>query len=495
MSSRNTSVKAHTPGADPGSSAGSGDEHLGHGLKPRHLTMLALGGAIGAGLFVGTGQGIRTAGPAILISYALASLLVVMIMRMLGEMSAASPRSGSFSVYAERAFGRWAGFTVGWLYWWMLTIVLAVESAGAATIAHGWWPDVPQWAFALAIMVFFTGANLLSVKVFGESEFWFAGVKIFAIVAFLVLGTLAIFGWLPDNDAPGLANLTGQGGFLPNGWTGVVTGLLAVVFAFGGVEVATIAAAESDNPAQSVARAVRTIVWRILLFYIGSVLVIVTLLPWDSDAVGSGPYAAVLDRIGIPGTAVLMDIIVFVALLSALNTMLYGASRMVYSLAERGEGPRALLAVSPGGVPRKAVLASSAFGFVAVLLNVWWPEQVFKHMLNSVGAMLLFVWFAVAASQLVLRKRYEREAPEKLVVRMWLYPYLTWASLAAMIAVLLLMIFGESDDARTQLASSTAVVVVILAIGLIRERRGRRGGHDGRARGAANSVGGGPHGE
>lgn len=355
----------------------------------------------------------------------------------------------------------------------MLTIVLAVESAGAARIGHGWWPDVPQWTFALAIMVFFTGANLLSVKVFGESEFWFAGIKVFAIVAFLVLGALAILGWLPDNNAPGLANLTGQGGFLPNGWSGVVTGLLAVVFAFGGLEVATIAAAESDDPARSVARAVRTIVWRIVLFYIGSVLVIVTLLPWDSDAVGSGPYAAVLDRIGIPGTATLMDIIVFIALLSALNTMLYGASRMVYSLAERGEGPRALLAVSRGAVPRRAVLASSAFGFFAVLLNVWWPEQVFKHMLNSVGAMLLFVWFAVAASQLVLRRRYEREAPEKLVVRMWLYPYLTWASLAAMVAVVVLMVFGESDDARTQLASSSAVVAVILAIGLVRDRRSR----------------------
>ncbi|MDI2126031.1 amino acid permease [Yinghuangia seranimata] len=446
--------------------------------------MLALGGAIGAGLFVGTGQGIRTAGPAILVSYALASLLVVLVMRMLGEMSAASPRSGSFSVYAEQAFGRWAGFTVGWLYWWMLTVVLAVESTGAARIAHGWWPDVPQWVFALAVMLFFTGANLLSVKVFGESEFWFAAVKVFAIVAFLVLGVLAIAGVLPDTDAPGAANLAGHGGFLPNGWSGVVTGLLAVVFAFGGLEVATIAAAESEDPSRSVARAVRTIVWRIVLFYIGSVAVVVTLLPWDSDAVGSGPYAAVLDRIGVPGTAVLMDVIVFVALLSALNTMLYGASRMAYSLAERGEGPRALLTVSTGrsagaaagkpaggGVPRRAVLASSAFGFVAVLLNVWWPEQVFRHMLNSVGAMLLFVWFAVAASQLVLRRRYEREAPERLVVRMWLYPYLTWAALAAMVGVLLLMVFGQSDDARTQLVSSSAVVAVILAVGLARERR------------------------
>ncbi|MYV98021.1 amino acid permease [Streptomyces sp. SID3343] len=443
---------------------------LGHTLKPRHMTMLALGGAIGAGLFVGTGAGIHTAGPGILVSYALASVLVLLVMRMLGEMAAAVPRSGSFSEYAQVAFGPWAGFTVGWLYWWMVTVVLAVEASGAAAIAHGWAPGVPIWVFSLAIMLVFTGANLLTVRAFGESEFWFATVKIAAIVAFLVLGVLAIAGWLPDTEAPGLTNLTGHGGFLPNGWDGVVAGLLAVAFSFGGLEIVTIAAAESNDPARNVARAVRTAVWRILLFYIGSVAIVATLLPWDSDRLGS-PYVSVLEVVGIPGAADVMNVVVFTALLSALNSMLYGGSRMAFSLSRRGEGPRPLSRVARNGVPRTAVLASSAFGFVAALLNVWWPEQVFKHLLNSVGAMLVFVWFAITASQLVLRRRFEREDPERLIVRMWGFPYLTWFVLVALGVVCVLMLFDA--DARPQLLSSVVVVAIVSAFALVRETRRR----------------------
>jgi aromatic amino acid permease len=462
-----------TPGSPPHPVA-SGDvphaDHLGHTLKPRHLTMLALGGAIGAGLFVGTGAGIRTAGPGILVSYALASVLVLLVMRMLGEMAAAVPRSGSFSEYAQAAFGPWAGFTVGWLYWWMVTVVLAVEASGAAAIAHGWAPGLPIWAFSLVIMVVFTGANLLTVRSFGESEFWFATIKILAIVAFLVLGVLAVAGWLPNTNAPGLSNLTGHGGFLPNGWDGVIAGLLAVAFSFGGLEIVTIAAAESADPARNVARAVRTAVWRILLFYVGSVAIIATLLPWDSDRLGS-PYVSVLEDIGVPGAADVMNVVVFTALLSALNSMLYGGSRMAFSLSRRGEGPRPLSRVAGNGVPRTAVLASSAFGFVAALLNVWWPEQVFKHLLNSVGAMLVFVWFAIAASQLVLRRRFERTDPERLIVRMWGFPYLTWFVLTALGVVCVLMLFDA--NARPQLLSSVVVVAIVLTFALVREARRR----------------------
>lgn len=315
-------------------------EPLSHGLKQRHLTMLGLGGVIGAGLFVGSGAGIAVAGPAIICSYLLAGVLAMLVMRALGEMSAAMPASGSFSVYAERALGRWAGFSAGWLYWFLLVVVLAVEATGAAKIANGWVPSVDQWVWVLIFMVVFTASNLAAVKNFGEFEFWFAALKVGAIVLFLVLGTLAIFGLLPDTDPVGLANLTGQGGFFPAGLGGVVAGMLAVVFAFGGLEVVTIAAAESDDPARSVARAVRSAVWRILFFYVGSMLVIVTLLPWDSLEPGQSPYVAVLDSIGIPAAGQIMNIVVFVALLSALNANLYGSSRIVFSLAERGEAPR-----------------------------------------------------------------------------------------------------------------------------------------------------------
>ncbi|WP_179817425.1 amino acid permease [Allostreptomyces psammosilenae] len=455
-----------------GAPADGGRSGLQHGLRRRHLSMLGLGGVIGAGLFVGSGAGIAAAGPGILVSYLLAGGLVTLIMRMLGEMSAAEPASGSFSVHAERSLGRWAGFTVGWLYWWLLVVVLAVEATGAAGIAHGWVPAVPQWAWVLVFMVVLTAANLAAVRNFGEFEFWFAAVKVVTIVGFLLLGGLAVLGVLPDVPAPGLSNLTGHGGFFPNGLDGVVVGLLAVAFSFGGLEVVTIAAAESDDPRRSVGSAVRTAVWRILLFYVGSVAVIVTLLPWDSAEVGASPYVAVLDRLGVPGAAGLMDAVVFLALLSALNANLYGASRMVYSLAERGQAPRPLLRTSRSGSPRVAVLASVAFGFVSVLFNYWWPDTVFLFMLNSVGALLLVVWGFVAAAQLRMRRRLEREAPERLTVRMWAFPYLTWLAVAGLGGVLLLML-GDAA-ARQQLLSAGVLAAVILAVALLREVLRRR---------------------
>ncbi|WP_326630360.1 MULTISPECIES: amino acid permease [unclassified Streptomyces] len=451
-------------------------EPLSHGLKQRHLTMLGLGGVIGAGLFVGSGAGIAVAGPGIVVSYLIAGALAMLVMRMLGEMSAAIPASGAFSVHAERALGRWAGFSVGWLYWFLLVVVLAVEATAAAQIAHGWVPGVDQWAWVLAFMVVFTVTNLTAVKNFGEFEFWFAALKVTAIVIFLVLGLLAVFGLLPDTDPVGLTNLTGQGGFLPNGWGGVVSGVLTVVFAFGGLEVVTIAAAETDDPARAVGRAVRSAVVRILFFYVGSMLVIVTVLPWTAQQAGLSPYVKVLDAIGVPSAGQIMNIVVFVALLSALNANLYGASRMVFSLAERGEGPRGLLKVSGngrgGGVPRRAVLASVAFGFVSVLLNLKWPDSVFLYLLNSVGAVLLFVWGLIAASQLRLRRRLEREAPEALTLRMWCFPWLTWVTLAALVAVLVLML--TDDVARPQVLWSAGATGLVLLVAGARELRDRR---------------------
>ncbi|MBB5117515.1 amino acid transporter [Streptomyces eurocidicus] len=459
--------------APPAAGTLTGDkEPLSGGLKQRHLTMLGLGGVIGAGLFVGSGAGIAVAGPGIIVSYLIAGALAMLVMRMLGEMSSAMPASGAFSVHAERALGRWAGFTVGWLYWFLLVVVLAVEATGAAQIANGWVPSVPQWAWVLIFMVVFTAANLAAVKNFGEFEFWFATLKVGAIVLFLGLSLLAIFGVLPDTSAVGLSNLTGQGGFLPHGWSGVVSGVLAVVFAFGGLEVVTIAAAESDDPARAVGRAVRSAVWRILFFYVGSMLVIVTLLPWSSMQPGKSPYVAVLDHIGVPGAGQIMNIVVFVALLSALNANLYGSSRMVFSLAERGEAPRSLLKVSGGGVPRRAVLASVAFGFASVILNLEWPDSIFHYLLNAVGAVLLFVWGLIAASQLRLRRRIEREMPDRLTLRMWGFPYLTWVALAAMGAVLVLMLTDEG--ARPQLLWSAAATGAVLLVAGLRELRLRR---------------------
>ncbi|MEW2563770.1 amino acid permease [Streptomyces griseorubiginosus] len=425
---------------------------LSHGLKQRHLSMIALGGVIGAGLFVGSGAGIAAAGPSIVLAYTLSGLLVMLVMRMLGEMSAAHPSSGSFSAHAERAIGPWAGFTAGWSFWVLLCTAVGLEGIGAAKIVTGWLPGTPEWAWVALFMLVFCATNLAAVKNFGEFEFWFAALKVGAIGLFLVLGVLAIAGLLPGTDSPGTANLTE---FFPGGGEGLVVGLLASVFAYGGLETVTIAAAESEDPVRGVTNAVRTAMWRIGLFYIGSMAVIVTLVPWDSKAVvEKGPYVAALDSLGIPGAGQLMNVVVLVALLSAMNANVYGSSRIAYSLVERGLGPKALGRVS-GGVPRIAVLVSCGFGFGCVVLSYWRPDDVFSWLLNMIGAVVLVVWIIVAVSHLRLR-------------RSRAFPVLTWVALAGMATILVLM--AREPGTRVQLYATGAMTLALAVAGYARQK-------------------------
>lgn len=440
------------------------------GLKNRHLSMIAIGGVIGAGLFVGSGAGIAATGPGILLSYALAGVLVVMVMRMLGEMSAADPQSGSFSAYADRALGRWAGFSIGWLYWFFWVVVLAVEATAGAKILHGWLPAVPQWAFALIVIGVLTSTNLFSVASYGEFEFWFAGIKVVAIAAFIVIGVLAIFGVLPGTHAVGTDNLVGHGGFLPHGVGAVFTGMLTVVFAFMGSEIVTLAAGETADPRRAVTKATNSVIWRIGVFYLGSILIVVTLLPWDSASVKGSPYVAVLEHVGIPGAAQVMNVIVLTAVLSCLNSGLYTASRMAFSLGERGDAPRAFAKVTSRGVPRNAILASVVFGFIAVIFNYTSPDTVFSFLLNSSGAVALFVWLVISLSQLRMRKILEREAPETLTVRMWLYPYLTWATIG-LIGFVMAYMFTTPDGREQMVLSLLAAAIVLVAAPIVQKRR------------------------
>ncbi|MDX2390420.1 amino acid permease [Streptomyces sp. DK15] len=462
------------PAPPPTGTPGPAGARLAGSLRPRHLTMLALGGVIGAGLFVGSGTGLRVAGPAIILSYALAAALALLVMRMLGEMAAAMPASGSFSVYADRALGRWAGFTAGWLYWAVTAIAIAIELIAAATILHQWMPGVPRWLIALVALAVFTQSNMFSVSSFGEAEFWFAGIKVAAIIVFLALGVAAFCGAVPGVDSPGMANLTGRGGFLPQGWNSVVAGLLTVVFAFGGMEVITMAAAESGDPARSVTKAVNSAIWRISLFYLGSIAVIITLLPWDAATPGRSPYVAVLDGLGIPGAGRLIEVVVLIALLSAMNANLYGASRMAHSLAARGDAPRVLSRTSGRGAPRPAVVASAAFAFVSIGLDHRWPDQILPFLAKAMGGSMLYMWLTVAAAHLVLRRRLEREAPHLLVVRMRGFPYLSWLAAGGIVCVLVLM--ARDPGTRGQLGWSSLLVLALLVAAGVRAVRARRAG-------------------
>jgi GABA permease len=445
------------------------------GLKNRHLSMIAIGGVIGAGLFVGSSTGIATAGPGILLSYALVGTLVVLVMRMLGEMSAANPTSGSFSAHADRALGRWAGFSIGWLYWFFWVVVLAVEATAGAKILEGWVPAVPQWGWALIVMVVLTATNLVSVGSYGEFEFWFAGIKVVAIGAFVVIGLLAVFGVLPGahTDQASFGNLTGHGGFLPHGPGAILTGVLLVVFSFMGSEIATLAAGESEDPQRAVTKSTNSIIWRIGVFYLGSILVVVSLVPWNDPAIAKdGSYVAALNSLGIAHAGEIMNVIVLTSVLSCLNSGLYTASRMAFSLGQRGDAPKAFARTTSRGVPMVAILASVVFGFLAVFFNYKFPDTVFLFLLNSSGAVALFVWLAICFSQLRMRKIIQREAPEKLVVKMWLYPYLTWATAAMIVFVLGYMLTdtkGPSSGRNTVLLS-LAVAAIVIAIAFVKQK-------------------------
>ncbi|WP_432521933.1 amino acid permease [Kineococcus sp. SYSU DK006] len=437
--------------------------------------MISIAGVIGAGLFVGSKSAIAEAGPGVLLSYAFAGVLVVLVMRMLGEMATAHPDTGSFSTYADRALGRWAGFSVGWLYWWFWVLVIPVEATAAAEILSHW-IGAPQWTWALLVTLALTASNLASVGNYGEFEFWFASVKVVAIVGFIAVGALAILGVLPGSDVSGTPgfSLGGEaGGFLPNGFSAVLAGMLLTMFSFMGTEIVTIAAAESSDPEKGVRRAVNSVIGRIGLFYIGSILVVVALVPWNSaELAEGGSFQTTLETIGIPGAATIMDVVILTAVASCLNSALYTASRMAFSLSRRGDGPAWLSKVSGRGVPYPAILASTAVGFLAVVGNYLLPDRIFEYLLATSGALALVVYAFIATSQVFVRRQLDA-AGERPAVRMWLFPWLTYASLAFIAAVLVLMVVLPGQ--RVQLLLSMVLTAAVVAVGVVRQRRAPRG--------------------
>jgi GABA permease len=401
---------AHTAGAQ-----------LHKGLKQRHLTMIAIGGVIGAGLFVGSGVVINTAGPGAFITYALTGVLIVMVMRMLGEMATANPSTGSFADYARQALGGWAGFFVAWLYWYFWVIVIGFEAVAGAGILQKWLPDVPLWIMSLGLLLLMTATNRYSVSSYGEFEYWFAGIKVCTICAFLVLGALYILGLWPGHSMD-FSSLTAHGGFFPNGVGSIFSGIVVVIFSMVGAEVATIAAAESDDPERAVARATNSVIARILIFYIGSIFLLAVILPWNSQELGASPFVSAFEQMGINWVANIMNAVVLTAVLSCLNSGLYTSSRMLFVLARRGEAPAALLKTSRRGVPFLAILLSTVIGYLCVIAAYVSPKTVFLFLLNSSGAIIIFAYLLICVSEFVLRPRIP---PDRLLVKMWFYPVLT----------------------------------------------------------------------
>ena len=442
------------------------NSELGTGLKSRHLTLMGLGTAVGAGLFLGVGVGIRAAGPAILVAYAIAGLIVIAVMRMLGEMAAAHPSSGSFATYGRMAYGHWAGFLLGWLYYFLLIMACGAELTGASAMMASWF-DVPQWVPGLIVVVVLTAVNLAQVKGFGEFEYWFAMIKIAVIVGFLLIGVLLWLGVLPASGFVGFDNVR-ESGFAPNGVAGIAAGLLAVAFAFGGIEVVTIAAAESEDPADNVKRAVNSIIWRIAIFYLGSVAVITLLLPYatidGADSAADSPFTAVLEMANIPGAAAFMEVVIVLALLSAFNAQLYGTSRLGYQQALEGDAPKWMAKTNANNVPMNSVLVSVVFAFLAVGLQWWNPPGMIDFIMSATGGCLIVTWIMITLSFIKLHPRIRESA-----VRVHGATWVPWVTLVALVGLTVLMLFD--DAARSQVISVAILSAILVGLSLLTKKR------------------------
>jgi GABA permease len=427
------------------------------GLSERQLRMIAIGGVIGAGLFVGSGVVIGSTGPGSFITYALCGFLVIMVMRMLAEMAVANPSTGSFADYARSALGGWAGFSVGWLYWYFWVIIVGFEAIAGAKIVQYWLPGIPLWLCSLVLLSAMTLTNLFSVKSFGEFEFWFAGIKVAAIIAFLTVGAAYVLGLWPHKSMD-FSNLTAHGGFLPHGLWGITAAIVTVIFSMTGAEVATIAAAESKNPEKAVAKAANSVIARICLFYVGSIFLLTVILAWNDKTVAASPFVAAFTKMGLPYADHIMNAVVLTAVLSCLNSGMYTASRMLFVLAARREAPMQLVRVTKRGVPAVAILASSVVGFLCVIAAAVSPDTIFAFLLNSSGAIILFIYCLIGISQIVLRFR---SGSEGLRVKMWLFPVLSIFTVLAIMAILAQM--GIQKDSRSQLILSLLSWAVVIA--------------------------------
>jgi len=433
---------------------------LSRSLKARHLTMISIGGIIGAGLFVGSSTSIIAGGPASFISYAITGLLILLIMRMLAEMATALPNVRSFTEFARAGLGDGAGFVVGWLYWYFWVLTVPVEAIAGAKILHLWIP-LPPLEIGVALMTVMTAVNLMSARSYAEFEFWFASIKVAAIITFILIAASYACGWTSPHGAT-FANLVAHGGFTPHGWIAVLAAVPTVFFAMTGAEITTIAAAESGEPGRAVARMSTTVILRILVFYVGSLFLIVSVTPWDAVRSGESPFTLALNTMHVPWAGTIMSAIIMTAVLSCLNSAFYVSSRVLFILAERGDAPQLLVRLNERRVPVLSVMIGAMAGFLGILAATLAPQRVFDFLVSSSGALAVFVYIAIAVAQIRLRNRRERAGEPQPAVQMWLFPWLSYAAIAAMTAVLIAMAVtpGLQQDFK---ASCITLAVAILA--------------------------------
>lgn len=442
---------------------------LSRSLQSRHVSMIAIGGIIGAGLFVGSSTTIHTAGPAAVVSFGIAGFIILLVMRMLSEMAIAVEGVQTFPEFARVGLGHLAGFLSGWLYWYFWMVVVAIEAIAGAQIIHGWFTAIPEFGIGIGLMALLTAVNLLSAKAYGEFEFWFSSIKVAAIIVFILLTAAWAFGFTSGNGSS-FGNLTQHGGFAPNGWGVVLAAATSTIFSLCGAEIATIAAAESKEPAKVISRMTVSVTLRILIFYILSILLIVAVVPWGDIVPKVSPFATTLAFMGYPAGKLIMEAVVLVAVLSCLNSGLYVTSRALFGLAKHGDAPQWLVQVNARKVPARAIIVASLFSYGALAADALSRDVVFSFLLNSCGVTMLLLYLMTAGAQLRLRAKFEAEDPERLKIRMWFHPVGSLIAIAAMLAIL---VAKGLDDAGSKELWMSLLVAVAFAAAFYLFRKGK----------------------
>ncbi|GAB7201601.1 MULTISPECIES: amino acid permease [Dickeya] len=413
------------------------DGTLQRGLKNRHIQLIALGGAVGTGLFLGIAQTIKMAGPSVLLGYAIGGLIAFFIMRQLGEMVVEEPVAGSFSHFAYKYWGNFAGFASGWNYWVLYVLVAMAELSAVGIYVQYWWPDIPTWVSAAVFFVVINAINLANVKMYGELEFWFAIIKVVAIVGMILFGGWLLLSGHGGPDAS-ITNLWAQGGFFPNGISGLVMAMAVIMFSFGGLELVGITAAEADKPEESIPRATNQVIYRILIFYVGSLTVLLSLYPWGKVVEGGSPFVMIFHALNSELVANILNIVVLTAALSVYNSCVYCNSRMLYGLAKQGNGPQSLLKVDRRGVPVVAIGVSALATALCVLINYVLPGKAFELLMALVVSALVINWAMISLAHLKFRATKDREGVQTRFKALW-FPFGNYLCLAFMVGILVIM--------------------------------------------------------
>ncbi len=457
--------------ATDGSAAESSEEGYHRGLGNRQIQMIAIGGAIGTGLFLGAGKAISKAGPSLILAYAVVGIIIFFIMRALGELLMYRPVSGSFSEYAREFLGPFFGYVTGWTYWLFWVVTGITEVTAAASYVQYWWPSVPQWTSALVFTVVLYFVNLISVKLFGELEFWFSMVKVTAIIGMILIGIgVLTLGFSKAGDTASLSHLWHDGGFFPKGIGGTLMTLQIVMFAFLAVELVGVTAGESKDPKTVLPKAINTVPWRIGLFYVGALIIIMSLVPWTEFKPGVSPFVAAFAKVGLPLGAGIVNFVVLSAALSSCNSGMYSTGRMLRDLALNGQGPKVFTRLTRSGTPLLGTTVSGAFMLVGVWINYQWPSNAFNYVVSFATISGMWAWIMILCSHLRYRRAVRLGQLPASDFRMPGAPWTSWLALAFIGLVVVEM--GIDKDARVSLycAPIWAVIMIVSYFG-IRARR------------------------